>query len=641
MNKIKWAIPTISGISIGIFLWDFLPEKSPASLALLIVMFGILFNVIWMLYSNFILKKSQKSMGDDALTFIPFIALLLFPIKSLVSFDTQYSKFGNIPSAILLIFALSGFIFLKVLFYEKEIKDLKKDKLVYMAMISYMAIFSIVVVFKHMSFFSTVYDLAIYDQGIWGLKNFMLTDSIMGFPIIGGHFQPILFILAIFYVVYSSPITILVLQTIMLAIGAIPLYLLAKKVLKNRLISFSISLAYLLNLSIQYANLFDFHPLVLAVPFILFAFYFLEKRSYKAFFISMIIAGLCKEYIPLMFVPFGIYLFFAHKKKMLGITMAIIGAGWFALNISVIIPYFLGNYYLMFQQNSYFGTSLSEFITTLITRPIYSAQYFLVFNKLALLILLLIPIAFGIFALLAPEIILLGITELVIMMLRTPDSLSEIVYHHQASFIPFIFVASIYGIKRFNRFIHLHKIIPAKNILPAISLLLLSTAIFSNIAYGPFTVLYDIKEFNPYTDYAKTGRKFVSMIPEDASVASPDWVLPHLSNREKAYTLPHFLKTDLLLFESGELEMPEYILMDLSAALLDIKRSALKLKTPDLDNLFNNKNYGIIDSKGTWVLLKYNSSYEEGICSIKPFLNKNSYPHLNITIKEKGLIEKC
>ena len=639
--NIKRIIPTITGIITGIFVWDLQSKKGLLEGVLISAITALLFNAIWIIYSLVISKKNKKILEMDALTFIPFFVLSLFPIKYFIDFDLKYMQFGNIPSAILLIFSISFFIFLKILFYGGKIKDLKGDGWAYLIMIIYFVSFTLLSILKHYSFFSTAYDLAIYDQGIWGLRNFHLTDSIMGFSIIGGHMEPILFILAVSYAIYSSPVMLFVIQTMMISLGVIPLYLLAKHILKNRLIALSISATYLIYPSIQYTNLFDFHPMVIAVPFIFFAFYFLEKRKYGLFITSLIIAGLTKEYIPLIFLPFGIYLFFAHKKRTLGIITALIGLVWFFLNIAVIIPYFLGNSYLMFRQNPYFGSNLYEFIKTFITRPMYVAKYLFVMNKFAFLVLLIVPVAFGIFAFMAPEILILGITEVTMVLLNNPDSLPEITYHHQVLIIPFIIAATIYGIRRFKKFVNKLEGIPRKNVLAATGLLLLSTALLANIFYGPFVVLYDLNNFNINSDYVKAGNELLMMIPKNASVAAPNWILPHLSQRDYAYTLNHFLKRDSDLFEAGKLESPEYILMDLSKAIIDPKRSALNIKNSDLSNLFSKKNYGIFASNGTWILLKKGVDYEQNICKILPYLNKEEFPYISINLKDDEPIKKC
>ncbi|MEA2036095.1 MAG: DUF2079 domain-containing protein [Nanoarchaeota archaeon] len=506
--------------------------------------------------------------------------------------------------------------------------------------ITYFVLFSTLSILKHESFFSTAHDLGVYDQSVWGYRNLHLTDSVGGTPILAGHVQPILFIMSLFYLIYSSPITLLVIQSFMIALGALPLYLLSMRVLKNRLVSLSISAAYLLYPSIQFANLFDFHPLVLAVPFIFFSFYFLEKRNYKAFMISLFLAGLCKEYIPLIFLPLGIYIFLSHKKKGLGMLIALVGVGWFVINVKLIVPIFSRGHYLSIAANSYFGSSFSEIIRTIITRPIYVAQYLLVLNKLAFLILLLTPVVLGVFAFLAPEFLLLGITEIAIVFLYTPNSLSDIVYHHQVLLVSFIMIATIYGIRRLNKFVKARKLIPKKNIMPGISILLLSTAFFANMSYGPFAILYDLEDFNPYSEYAKTGHEFLSMIPEDVSVAAPNWILPHLSHRKNAYTLKGFIRKGHL-FKSGELEYPQYILVDLSEALIDPKRSALKIDSNMLNDLFNNKEYGIAASEGTWILLERGENYEMNLCKILPYLNKENYPYLKINLNDEESLKKC
>ncbi len=164
---IKRSIPTITGLLMGLFLFDFQQKKGLANLVIYILIGGILFNLMWVSYAKFALKGSKKQLESDALTFIPFLALIFFPVKYFIDLGQNLSQFSNIPSSLLLIFSISSFIFLKVLFYSRGMKDIKSDRWVYFIAILYFILFSALAVFKHLAFFSTAYDLAIYDQGVW------------------------------------------------------------------------------------------------------------------------------------------------------------------------------------------------------------------------------------------------------------------------------------------------------------------------------------------------------------------------------------------------------------------------------------------------------------------------------------------
>ncbi len=493
---------------------------------------------------------------------------------------------------------------------------MKKVRLVYIFIVIYLAIFLTLSIMKHNSFNSTGADLGEYDQQVWGLsKGELIYDTTVGFRTFSAHFNPILILIAPFYWIYSNPITLLVLQTIALSFGALGVYLIAKLKLKNENASLILSAAYLLNPSVHYINLFDFHPIAFAIPFILFAFYFMEKRQYTKSIIFLVLLAMTKEHLPVYMATFGAYMFLLHKKRKMGAILAVIGVLWFIFGI-FISPY-------LFSGGTHGFFYFQKYLT-----PIW--------EKIAFLILLTAPVGF--LALFSPQILLLGIVEFGIILIQK-RTYTEIIYQHQGSVISLVFIAAIYSISLIlknqdiiKKKIRLLKKINLKLALPFI--VLISTSL-CYIAYGPFTVLYDLEEFNTNTQYVKTGNKFVEMIPKEASVSTNNWVIPHISQRYEIYKFPKPLYE---IYYGLEYSQPDYVLLDMSEAIIDPKRSGRALKDEHFNLIFNDKNYGITKVEGTWVLLKKGENYEKNICEITPFLNKQKYPYLNLEIENT---KKC
>jgi len=622
VKSLKIIFPVIAGILLGLFSFDLTFGIKLLNLRAFIitsVFFIAITLCIWYFYS----KITKNNLEKDALTFIPFILLIFFPLRYLINIPENLQKGANLPLLLLLLVSLSLFIGLKALFFENKLKlkvKINYKKILFLIVILYILIFSTLTILKHISFNSTAYDLGLYDQTIWGYsKGRILFNTVREINLLGDHVHPILFLIAPLYWIYPNVVMILIFQTICLALGAIPLFLITKKHL-NEKAALMIVISYLFYPSLQYANLFDFHPISIAVPFLFLALYSLDQKKYKLMFASLFIAGLTKEYIPIFFITFGAYLFLIHKKKSMGITSIIIGLAWLYINMNVIIPAFSPGGYLYIKGTSYFALIKSKILSI-------EGIKFLVTNKIPYFVLLFIPFGLGIFSFIGFPILLLAIFNFAILIFFQPIGLQGIIYHHPLQLMPFIITASVFGIKKCSKKI--------KRIAP---LFILTTSILAFIFYGPFTILYDLSEFNPKSEYVNNGKEILSQIPKDASVVAPNWIIPHLSHREQVYTAKHFLDNTTFTQKSPP---PEYIVFDLSEAIIDPKRSARKIQNTHLDYLFSNKEYGIIDSKGTWLLLKLGADYEEGICKLNPFLNKEDYPYLTISIKEKELIEKC
>jgi uncharacterized membrane protein len=127
-------------------------------------------------------------------------------------------------------------------------------------------------------------DLGVMDQALWNtLKGrFLMADHTRiddNFRCyLTNHFRPILLLFLPFYIFFPDPKTLLFLQSVSIALGAIPLYLLAKEKLKNELSCIFLICSYLLYPYIGNANLFEFHPNSLIPCFLLFFLSLVKNR---------------------------------------------------------------------------------------------------------------------------------------------------------------------------------------------------------------------------------------------------------------------------------------------------------------------------------------------------------------------------
>ena len=180
--------------------------------------------------------------------------------------------------------------------------------LVWTAILLYVVLFGYVTVLKHEAFETTAFDLGNMDQAVWNsLRGRFLPFTNWGEEgtRLAYHVDPILILISPLYLVCSDPRTLLILQTVIVALGAWPIYLLARERLGASPAVLVFPLAYLLFPALQGANLFDFHPTTLVAGLLPYAFYFLEKRRYALFFLLAVLVMCCKEEMPLLVVMLG------------------------------------------------------------------------------------------------------------------------------------------------------------------------------------------------------------------------------------------------------------------------------------------------------------------------------------------------
>lgn len=151
----------------------------------------------------------------------------------------------------------------------------KKNLTVCLAMLMYVVVFGIVSSLRHYQFQTQAWDMGIFTQTFWNtVHGNVMHNTIEVIPNhLGVHMSPILFLLVPIFYFFQSPYTLLILQTLALAIGALPVYLLSERVFRKRIFSIVFALGYLVSSSLHWLNLFDFHEAAFFVPLFLFGFY--------------------------------------------------------------------------------------------------------------------------------------------------------------------------------------------------------------------------------------------------------------------------------------------------------------------------------------------------------------------------------
>ena len=133
----------------------------------------------------------------------------------------------------------------------------KREKLlVWLGIALYFIVFSLICVWKYYQFGYNGLDLAIYNQVFFNSAH----GNLFGFTIhpqsyLGDHFELFLIALLPIYYFFQHPLALLILQTLVLALSAWPLYLIAKNVLAKPWPLF-IAFLWLLNPFVQNINLF-------------------------------------------------------------------------------------------------------------------------------------------------------------------------------------------------------------------------------------------------------------------------------------------------------------------------------------------------------------------------------------------------
>src|SRR5712692_7386276 len=261
----------------------------------------------------------------------------------------------------------------------------------------YFLLYSVLSLLRHVTYHSFGPDLGIFDQVFWNTVHGRFLESTMSLAqvephsYLADHFSPIYLALLPAYALIPRPATLLVIQTLFLALGVWPIYLLARLKLEAGAMRLLWALVYFLFLPVAFINLFDFHELALVVLPLGFAIYFLEKGRPGLFLLSLVSTFLVKEELPLVGVGFGAYILLTRRDWKLGLGVLAGSFAVFFAVVRVIIPAFGGGSYAYFASRfamryAELGTTPQEIIATAITHPSRLAHLVFQAQKLKFLV---------------------------------------------------------------------------------------------------------------------------------------------------------------------------------------------------------------------------------------------------------------
>ncbi|MDI2130404.1 DUF2079 domain-containing protein [Yinghuangia seranimata] len=191
--------------------------------------------------------------------------------------------------------------------------------------------------FRHVE--NPSWDLAIFEQAVKGYAHLdapTIDVRSPGLNQLGNHFSPILAVLAPFYRIFPSPLTLLIAQAALFALAVVPITRMASTALGTAR-GAAIGIAFGLSWGVQRAVEFDFHEVAFAVPLLAFSMEKLVERRWTAAVLWALPLLLVKEDMGLTVGALGIYLL-TQRRWRLGAALMVLGALAMALTVYVVIP---------------------------------------------------------------------------------------------------------------------------------------------------------------------------------------------------------------------------------------------------------------------------------------------------------------
>ncbi|GHF64126.1 hypothetical protein GCM10010218_51970 [Streptomyces mashuensis] len=209
------------------------------------------------------------------------------------------------------------------------------------------AVYTTLSLSRHLRMLTMSWDLGIFEQAIRGYAHLQAPVADLKGPgtnILGDHFSPVTALIAPFYRVFPSPVTLLVVQAALFAVSAVPVARLAAHLL-GRGRGLALGVAYGLSWGVQRAVDFDFHEIAFAMPLLAFALEAVVRGRWRAAACWAAPLVLVKEDLGITAAAVGVLILLRARRterRVPGSAVALIcfGAAGTALALGVIIPGF-------------------------------------------------------------------------------------------------------------------------------------------------------------------------------------------------------------------------------------------------------------------------------------------------------------
>ena len=404
-------------------------------------------------------------------------------------------------------------------------------------MAAYAAGFGSLSVLRHRAFNTGRYDLGNMVQTVWNTAHghFLQMTSGDGRQIsrLAAHFDPILAAFAPLWWIWPSPEMLLVVQAVLVSLGALPVFWLANKHLRSERAALGFALVYLLYPATQWLTLNEFHPVALATPFLLFAFWYLDEDRLVPFAIFAVLAMTTKEEIGFVVAGMGIW-YAIRRRTRTGTIVAVAGVLVSALAIAVVIPHYnAGADSAFYGRYDAIGGSAGGIAKTAVTHPWRILEQAFQGRDVHYLFHLLLPLGF--LFLLSPVVLIAALPELALNVLSATSTQTSIHFHYTAGTIAPLVAATVLGAALLARRF------PAGRVaaLAVLVALLASWKIGGIPLWGavPGGEDYQRNDWR-VTAHDHIAAQAVSLVPKEAVVSSTNVLGAHLSDRRRVLSLP-------------------------------------------------------------------------------------------------------
>jgi uncharacterized membrane protein len=319
-------------------------------------------------------------------------------------------------------------------------------------LVLYAVVFTLAAVRKY-QLFRMGYDVALIQQAVWNTTQgrflethaYDFTNSLLGTD---SFFMAAW--LAPLYAIFPSVYTLFAAEMSIVALGALPLYLLARDRL-GRVPGLLVTAIYFLYLPVEYGSLYEIRFRIMAMAWLAFLFLFVERGKYWALWPFLFLALSCRLDTTIAVAMLGIYAFLRHKPWYYGLTLLAAGIGWYLVMTQAIIPSLSTQAgYMFLEHYEPLGSTPAEILSNGVTHPLLVLQIvFAESRKLWYLFQMGAPLLF--LPVLSLPVLVPALLLFLLNLLSNRPIQWDIYHHYQGPLTAFLMVGTILAWERLSR----------------------------------------------------------------------------------------------------------------------------------------------------------------------------------------------
>lgn len=377
----------------------------------------------------------------------------------------------------------------------------------------------------HHGFGTSSYDLGLYDQGVWLLSRFRSPFvTLMGRHLFGDHTSFILLLLVPWYWVAPSVATLLLVQSAVVAAGAVPVFLYARHRLGSGALGLVFGAVYLAHPAVGWTNLENFHPDAFLGCFVGMAIWAALVRRWRVYAAFVVLALLVKEDVSLAMVPLGVWVALRRDRRI-GILTIVGSLAYMAVAMLVVMRSLIGVPTRNLWRIPFGGVWGS--IRTAVYHPGEMFDHLRSDGRPRYLWQMIFPAGWASIRL--PDVAAISGLVLFTNVLSTFWYQYQIQYHYSLIAVPALTLGAVHAVGVVRQRLRIV-------IVGAVAL----TAVWSSILWGPLPwSRNEISHWAPSHPGARAARDIVHQVPADAVVSAHHLVATHLAHRPLIYMFPN------------------------------------------------------------------------------------------------------